>query len=283
MFVSMTGFGRAIYKSPLGRLTIEIQSLNRKFLDISLSVPKELSHFEMDVRKWVGEAVGRGQVSVRVSLTPDEGQSALPPKKLLASYKKSLVTLARAIDCDEKEITLPFLMKTMPPYAVDFDETELQAALEKGVKEALKKLTLMKRREGRHLEKEVHGRLKNLQDLIELIQKRAPLARSATQKRLIEMLREVLQAEGSLDERLTQAALSFADRSDITEELARLQSHCVQFRTMKEGRALDFLVQEMGREINTIGSKSSDLEITRSVVAGKSELEKIKEQLQNIE
>jgi len=283
MHISMTGFGRAAHKSPLGLLSVEIQSLNRKFLDVSISLPKELSRFEVEIRKWAGETIGRGQVVVRVALSPEEGTLSLPPKKLMKSYKKALQDLAQSLDFDEKEITLSFLLKTAPPYGVQFDESELLAVLEKCVKEALKKLVMMKRREGRVLEKEIHKHLKLLQDLIDSIDKQAPVARNAAQKRLKEMLQDVLQEDGPLDERLVHAAISFSDRSDITEELARLRSHCVQFKTIKEGRTLDFLVQEMGREINTIGAKSADLKISHAVVSAKSELEKIKEQLQNIE
>jgi uncharacterized protein (TIGR00255 family) len=141
----------------------------------------------------------------------------------------------------------------------------------------------MKKKEGQLLEKKIQSHLRDFLQLVVKIEKRAPLVREAAQKKLTATLRSLLEQEGALDERLVQAALSFSDRSDITEELARLQAHCSQFKTIKEGRTLDFLVQEMGREINTIGAKAADLANSHSVVAGKSALEKIKEQLQNIE
>ena len=277
MFMSMTGFGRSIRTSSLGRLVVEIQSVNRKFLEIGVSLPKEMGRFETDVRKWVGESLRRGHVSVRISFIPDQEQVLLPSKEQLKAHRKAWTRLAREAGCKEEEVTLSFLVKTLPVYSVELGEKESLNLLKNGVKEAMEKLMAMKEKEGSALEKEIVRHLQELKKLVVLIKKQAPFAREATQQRIRQQMQE------PLDDRMIQAIVAYSDRSDITEELARLDSHCKQFRTIQEGRTLDFMVQEMAREINTVGSKSDDLAISHSVVAAKGVLEKIKEQLQNIE
>lgn len=281
MFTSMTGFGRAMGSSSLGKLVVEIQSLNRKYLEILIALPKELSRFETELRKWVNDSIGRGQVTLRVFLLPDTKGGGLPSEDLLSHQRKAWVKLAQSIGCDARDVSLSFLLERLPPQ-IEFDEKDLLRSLEKCVKEALKGLIKMKQQEGKVLEREIHGHLQEFIKLIDAIQKRVPKARSAAQVKLTDQIREAMQQK-ELDERILQAIISFTDRSDISEELARLHSHCLQFQTIQQGRTLDFLIQEMGREVNTIGSKAADLSIAQSIVGCKSTLEKIREQIQNIE
>jgi uncharacterized protein (TIGR00255 family) len=282
MLISMTGFSRVLHNSSFGQFIVEIQSLNRKFLEITLSLPNEFSQFEPEIRRWVGTALRRGAVSLRILLVSDGEESMVPSVDLLKKQKDAWLEIARACDCSEEEVTLSFLYKTLPAQSRKIDEQESFTAVQSSVHEALEKLIAMKQKEGELLEKEIQNRLQELKKIVASIRDRAPQAREALQRKLKEQIESVLQ-EKTIEERLFLSIVAFSDRVDCTEELARLDAHYLQFQKIKEGRTLDFLIQEMGRELNTIGSKSSDLTISHLVVAAKSEVEKIKEQLHNVE
>jgi uncharacterized protein (TIGR00255 family) len=279
MIVSMTGFGRSVSSSSLGRLVVEIQSVNRKFLEISVTLPKEMSRFEVEVRRWVGDRLRRGCVTVRIMLLPDPERVRLPSKESLKAHKKAWNQLARACQLSTKEVTLPFLINSLPHYVEEKADGECLEALEHGVFEAMQKLIGMKEQEGVLLHKAMMGHLAELKKHFHAIRTQAPLVQQAMRQRI----RKELEGLMSLDERVVQTIVAYAERADLSEELARLDAHCLQFQTLKEGRTLDFLVQEMVREINTIGSKSDDISISHLVVSAKGELEKIREQIQNIE
>ncbi len=290
MLASMTGFGRAGLDAPFGRLVAEIQSVNRKYLEIFVSLPKEFGRFEYDTRTWVGEKISRGQISVRLHVIPSEGAvlQQLPDPKQLKALKRGWEKIAKTLGYDPAKIDLPFLMLYSPIEQKSFAEDKDLPFIEKCVKEAMDGLCKMKVKEGKALAADVSKRLASLKKNLKEIESLAPEAADRMRKSLQGKMKE-LQESSELDERILRETLLFADRIDITEEITRLSSHFNQFLGMlntKEktiGRKMDFLIQEMGREINTIGSKSLDAKISYLVVEMKSELEKIREQIQNIE
>jgi len=292
MLISMTGFGRAVSDAPFGRLSIEIQAVNRKYLEVSVSTPKELSRFEHEIRKWVSEKISRGQVSVRVFLIPNTEsiQDQLPDIKILKELKSKWEQLSKGLKTDPKEVTLPFIMQYLPTYPKpDLVDDKEVSILKKCVDAALEGLLKMKKVEGAALAKDLKGRLKALLVYIQKIEKYAPDATKKMRKKLQEKMEELFKMDDSFEERLLKEIAIFAERVDIAEELTRFHSHLTQFSGLLNpkgavvGRKMDFLIQEMGREVNTIGSKSMESKISHLIVDMKSELEKMREQIQNIE
>jgi uncharacterized protein (TIGR00255 family) len=290
----MTGFGRSIVEAPFGRIIVEIQSVNRKYLEISPLLPKDLNRFEMEIRKWIGESISRGQVTLRLFLTPSEDAMAelLPDPLMLKQLKKAWTQIAKASGTDSESITLSFLLQNLPLSMLGSakeDDEERLLALKQCVEEALKALVEMKRREGKALAIDIGQRLKEMERMVRQIEALSPKSVVKQREKLRDRVLEVLQPGAELEERLLRELALFADRIDIAEEITRFDSHIAQFQeiiqtaTVPVGRKLDFLVQEIGREINTIGSKSAEAAITRLVVEMKSELEKVREQIQNIE
>lgn len=287
---SMTGFGRAVIDAPFGHLTVEVQSVNRKYLEVFIALPKELGRFESEVRKWVGEHVSRGQVSVRVFLTPSEDllEGLLPDPQMLKNLKKGWEKIAKEIGSDPKSIDLPFLMQHMPvlPRQDMTDEKDLPS-LRSCIEKALESLVKMKNTEGKTLAKDLAERLKELESLISQIATHAPSATAKMRQKLMEKMSEVLKMSTECEERLLREVAIFAERVDVTEEIIRFKSHIEQFKEILKGdvvgRKMDFLIQEMGREVNTIGSKSMEVAMSRLVVEMKSEMEKMREQVQNLE
>lgn len=279
----MTGFGRASVDAPMGRLTVEIQSVNRKYLEVFVSSPKDLVQYEHEVRKWVSEGVSRGQISVRILLEPSlKGMDKLlPDPKVLKQLKTSWDQVAKKAGVDSKGIDLAFLIQYLPPAKTAACVEDLEIC----VKEAVKALMSMKRTEGKALAKDLGQRIRGLEQIITEVERHSPNAVEKMRIKLRERLEEVMKTE--IEERLLREVAIFAERVDISEEITRFRSHIEQFKgLLKEdivGRKMDFLLQEMGREVNTIGSKSMDAKISHLVVEMKSELEKVREQVQNIE
>lgn len=285
MLNSMTGFGRAVFDAPFGRITVEIQSVNRKYLEIFVSMPKELSRFEPEVRKWVGEAVARGQVSVRIFLNVTEVEELLPDVAMLKGLKKGWEKVSRELGTDPKEVTLPFLMQYLPIQGKgDLAQDENLPPLHRCLDEALQSLLKMQKKEGKALAQDLAERLKELERMINGVEKLAPDATKKMRMKLVEKMEEAFK--GDIEERLLREVALFAERVDISEEITRFRSHVVQFKELLKGtgvgRKMDFLIQELGREVNTIGSKSMEASISHLVVEMKSELEKMREQIQNI-
>lgn len=292
MLNSMTGFGRALFDAPFGRLIVEIQSVNRKYLEIFVSLPKEFGRFEQDVRKWIQEAVHRGQVTVRIHFVPKAGrvEEALPDVELLRSLKSGWEKISQQLGYDPKKIDLPFLLQYLPESSkLEFARDEDLPVLHRSVEQALQELLKMKKAEGKALLKDLSSRLKELEKTLKQVEVLTPDSTSRMRQKLREKIEEVLKPSAEVEERLLREIALFAEKVDVSEEITRLHSHLDQFAKIFEvkeggvGRKMDFLVQEMGREINTIGSKSSEAKIAHLVVEMKSELEKMREQIQNIE
>jgi uncharacterized protein (TIGR00255 family) len=292
MIKSMTGYGRVERVEQGRNIVMEVKSVNHRFLEISLRTPAALFPLEMEFKKKISERFKRGRIDVSIRL---EGEGADTSRvhvnpEIARNYFDALKRLK-----DELHIEEPISLKTLigfrdiftPPF-----ETELPAVFLDQVgdtlDEALTMLMNMRQDEGISLFADMEMRLGAIQDIMESIRSRAPQVVLEYQKRLADRIKELTSGLALDEARLAQEVAMMADRSDITEEIVRMQSHIGQFRDLlqsdeAQGRKIDFLLQEMNREINTIGSKSNDLEIARQVIEVKSELGKLREQAQNIE
>lgn len=291
MLASMTGFGRAVVEAPFGKIIVEIQSVNRKHVEMSVSIPREYSRFELDIRKLVSEHISRGQLSIRVHVMPNSSDlhALFPFTHQLKQFKQAWQQLAVDLGYESTEITLSFLveqlsMRSLGEVAHDEDLIFFQ----KAANQAIGALLAMKQKEGAVLCQDIEQRLSLMERYIQDIEALAPEAIARMKKKLQERIAEVALALVDGEERVLREIAIFGEKVDITEEIIRLRSHIVQFQDLLKkpaaaGRKMEFLVQEMGREANTIGSKSLEAKITHLVVEVKSELDKIKEQIQNIE
>lgn len=294
MLKSMTAYGRATLHHEMGHFTVEIQSVNRKFLEINVLLPRELSHFDVEIKKWLQPHLSRGQVSVKVSAFFD-GQSPFiinPNLALAKQLKEAWRQIAAHLELDEQEIDLTFFAKedNLLRYEENRQEEDTYCQLIKQVfEEALAGFMQMKRQEGVVLQADTLERTQKIKQSIALIEQRAPYATERYREKLIARLNEIVPGHIENEERVIREVAVFAEKIDIAEEITRFNSHLNHFEELIQnsessvGKTLEFVLQELGREINTIGSKSSDLLIARAVIDIKSELERIREQMQNIE
>ncbi len=291
---SMTGYGCGESVSKGTKIFVELSSVNRRQVEVALSLPSEIEALESELRKILLASVSRGRVSGRVTLERPTGKAnrdIIINEAQATVYKTALRKLADEIKINndislESLLRLPGVLETVDKR---ISSSSLLPALKKAFKQALSQLQLMRYKEGEYLRKDLTKRLAGLKALSKKISKQAPKVIVMHRKRLIERLAKAdIQEQDINDERFLREVVYFTDRSDITEELTRLDSHFMQMQgCLREnepvGRKLDFLAQEMFREINTIGSKANDSEIAKEVVAIKTELEKIREQVQNVE
>ena len=291
---SMTGYGRGEHTREGYKITTEVSSVNRRQSEINVYLPRELEALDSKVRNAVNLRVARGRVTVRIGLHASENAQASHAKintGLAKAYARELRKLAAELKIPDS-ISLDLLARAPGVFETDSalaDAEQFWPAIEKSLAQALDSLVTMREREGAHLAKDLKSRIAAMKKGVKTVQREAP----AMVKRHTEQLRERIQTAGlplppEDDERLLKEIIYFADRSDISEELTRLQSHFKQFEECTAsdepvGRTLDFLAQEMNREVNTIGSKANDSLITREVVLLKTELEKFREQVQNVE
>lgn len=292
MVKSMTGYGR--HESVLhGRtLVIELKSVNNRYLDCNVRLPRVYICAEDGVQRRVKAAISRGKVDVYVNIenNTEEAVSVTLNQPVAAGYMEALRTMADTFGL-ESNVSIDLLAKFPDVFKVDKvpeDLEELTADIHAVTEEALRDFDAMRSREGEKLEADLLGRLVTLENFTHQVEQRSPQTVADYRTRLTAKLQEVL-ADRQLDESrvLTEAAI-FADKVAVDEETVRLHSHIAQFREMLAGgspigRKLDFLIQEMNRETNTIGSKCNNLEISTIVVNMKAEIEKIREQVQNIE
>lgn len=289
----MTGHGRGECSECGFKVTVELSSVNRKQSEISLNLPRQLELLDAPIRDLLNRHIGRGRLQARVLLHAAEGKGAkLHLNTALArSYARELTKLAKELHLPDP-VTLdqiaraPGVLQTDEELAVELD---LQPAVEAALKRAIAKLLSMRQREGANLEKDLVKRVTLMRQAVGRIRKQAPAVVKRFRTQLLERIKAAgLEGVSLEDERLVKEIVFFADRCDISEELARLQSHFQQFETCRKsrepvGRTLDFLAQEMNREINTIGSKANDSLISGDVVKLKTELERFREQAQNVE
>ncbi|HXG48350.1 MAG TPA: YicC/YloC family endoribonuclease [Methylomirabilota bacterium] len=291
---SMTGYGWGEQSQKGFKATVEISSVNRKQSEITISLPRELDVLEAQIRDEINKQVARGRITARISLhAADDHQAARVHVNapLARAYVAQFRRLARDLKLAEA-VSLDLVLRAPGVLQSDAESTEPEAfwpLIQRALRRALKVLVAMREREGRHLRKDLSTRIGLMRKAVARIRARAPEAQRRYREQLIERIRAAgLTNLGLEDERILKEVVFFADRSDISEELARLESHFDQYdEAIKSGepvgRTLDFLAQEMNREINTIGSKSNNALISREVVTLKTELEKFREQAQNVE
>lgn len=291
---SMTGFGRGIAADESLQITVEIKTVNSRFLDLHINLPSTLNFFENELRRQIKAVLQRGKVEVNISLrnTRDREKVFTVNDSLALQIREFLV--ANGFAQDIQKVPLRDMMTVSQDWLlledVPFEEANLQITATKALQEALTGVATMRAAEGEHLRQEIERRIEILNDVLSAVDANKTAAVKKYEARLQQRIENTL-AKTDLDinmDRFLQEVAIMSDKTDITEEIVRFGSHVVQLKdTLKEnqpiGRKLDFLLQEMNREVNTMGSKGSDLEITDRVVVLKCELEKIREQIQNIE
>lgn len=292
MLKSMTGYGKSESLSDQGKLLIEIRSVNHRYGEISVKLPRQFISLEGEIKKRVADRFKRGKIDVFINFEQTSGAAAAPQVNFTVAkaYHETLIALNHHLGLYEP-IPLSTILAQKEVIASQEAAPDLEAVspvLFKTLAEAMDSFGEMRSREGETLAAEIAGRISLIATIVESVADRSPQAVTTNVQRLKERLAKLL-ADVQLDEmRLAQEVALMADRMEITEELVRLRSHFKQFDSLMVqdepvGRKLDFLLQEMNREVNTIGSKANDAEIAALVVELKSEMEKIREQIQNIE
>ena len=291
---SMTGFGRSVVTSTLGTLTTEIRSVNHRYCQVGFRMPSEFSEFETRATNLIKNSASRGQINVNVTFHAD-GDTARPLVTINAALARELFSqiraLQQAVGIDEPlsvrdVIALPGVIDAQHP---EIDAEERWRLLEKGLKEAWDELVLMRDREGASLKDEMTARLNEIRTLRDEIGGEMPDLIEHYRERLTKRIQDLLKGNQEVDEmRIVMEAGLLADKADVSEEIARLESHCQQFdQYLNEdgstGRQMDFLLQEMNREANTIGSKAANGEVVSRCVALKTAIERLREQAQNVE
>jgi uncharacterized protein (TIGR00255 family) len=292
MLKSMTGFGRSEGSTTLGKVFVEIRSVNHRYSDINLKLPKRLTPFEMRMKEMIKSEVSRGRIDVLLKLdSSGEGAVQLDVDFDVAEqYYRALQAMKEKFNLSG-EITLEVLAGAKDVISAREEVEDVEPYWQEIapiVKQSFKAMDAMKRSEGEALTKDIRQRLEHIRQEIGAVKQRFPSSLEAYRDRLHEKLQSLL---GGLDvdpARFQQEIALLAERMDITEEIVRAESHLAQFIVYLDGqepvgRKLDFLLQEIHREVNTISSKANDAESSQRVVEMKSELEKIREQVQNIE
>lgn len=289
---SMTGYGRGQSAHNGTKYSVELNSVNRKQSDVAVNLPRELAELEPRVRDLINTQVSRGRLNVVIACHNGSESSQKPAldSALARSYYNAMVELQKDLKA-AGEISIETILRAPGVLRAPEDQVSVDDAwphVHVALKEALADLIGMREREGKHLAKDLIKRLKLVRQSLRKIRQLHP----AVVRKFRQTLHERIQKAGleieQDDERLVKEVIFFADKSDISEELTRLESHFSQFaHTLRKnepiGRTLDFMTQEIYRELNTLGAKANDVEISQLVVTCKAEMEKIREQIQNIE
>ena len=293
MITSMTGFGRGEASENGIAVTVELKSVNSRYLDISLRLPQSLQDKELDIKEILQQHVERGKVNV--SIRVDKSDTGEPEitfnENLVQGYKEMLNDLREAAGIEE-----PITLKTFLEFndifesREDDEETKEQiwALSQKAVKDAANKLKKMRLQEGSQLENDLNQRIDHIEKMLNIVMDKVDGRSEEIKEDLIERINELIDSDKIDPDRLEMEVAVLVDKMDITEEIVRTQSHIKFFREAVNnenavGRRLNFLSQEINREINTIGSKANDSEISQYIVKAKESLEQIREQVQNVE
>lgn len=293
MMKSMTGFGRSSKEIGNSAVTVEMKAVNHRYSEINIRLPRQFLFLEDRLKKRISQFVNRGKVDVFINLHGSAGteRQVVVDWAIFDQFHDVYQQMLRRSVSDGK---FPVEKLLVHEEVVSVQEREMVAdelteTLETAAVEAVEQLHMMRCDEGRALYHDLRNRLGVIEGYLEQLRGLAPLAAKDYELRLKKRMKELMDQFGSVDEQrvLTEVAI-FAEKSDFAEELTRMDSHLDQFKTMTDesipvGRKLDFLMQEMNREVNTIGSKANHLDVNHLVVTVKSELEKMREQIQNIE
>ncbi|EDL64129.1 YicC/YloC family endoribonuclease [Bacillus sp. SG-1] len=291
MVVSMTGFGRATVESEQHVVTVEVKSVNHRFCELTIRTPKQLVKIEDKLKKKMSEYIKRGKVDAFITIT-GEGlvhRNLKVDWQLAEDYFRTLQTLKEKFAL-ETDIAMQDLLKDAEFISIEETEEEneqVQHLVEKAFIKALADLTAMRKAEGAKLQEDLLSHINLFRDTLSSIKEHVPAVLKQYRARLERKIKDLAGENADESRILTEIAI-FADKSDISEEITRLESHLTQFTASIKlgvpiGRKLDFIIQEMNREVNTIGSKANDAAIAEFVVEMKTCLEKMREQVQNVE
>ena len=288
----MTGYGRGETDHNGAKFSVELNSVNRKQSDIVVNLPRDLAELEPRIRQTINENISRGRTNVLVSYhdRANGARKLALDTKLAQSYHEAMRALQKELNAPG-EITIDTILQApgvMRPSEEMLKAEDVWPAVEKALRAALAELIKMREREGKHLAKDLIHRLKTMRKELKAIRAIHPDVVKKYRAALLERLQKSGLPIQTDDERLVKEISFFADRSDVSEELTRLESHLAQFahhlrKNEPVGRTLEFITQEIFRELNTLGAKANDAGISQRVVACKAELEKIREQIQNLE
>jgi uncharacterized protein (TIGR00255 family) len=288
----MTGYGRGEVVHAGRKFSVELNSVNRKQSDIVINLPRDLAELEPRIRQTINEKISRGRTNATIALhsSPNGARNLALDTELARSYHEAMRALQKELNAPG-EITISTILQA--PGVMRFPEQALNAeeawpAIDRALRGALSDLIKMREREGKHLAKDLIHRLKAIRRKLKEIHAFHPDVVKRYRAVLLDRIQKAGLPIASDDERLLKEISFFADRADVSEELTRLESHLAQFAhhlRSKEpvGRTLEFIAQEMFRELNTLGAKANDAAISQRVIACKAELEKIREQAQNLE
>jgi uncharacterized protein (TIGR00255 family) len=294
MIKSMTGFGRGESTDGIHNFNLEIKTVNHRYNDIIIiKMPKHISYLEEKIKKIIKDRINRGRVEVYINLEyiDESGIEVKVDIPLAKAYKSGMERIMKELDIEDS-IKLSHILSVseiIKTERKELDEDITWNCLSTAIEMALDNVINMRINEGINLKNDMETQLIKIEGMIKEIEERSPLVVLEYKEKLKDRIVEILDGDCNIDEeRINYEVAFFADKSDINEEIVRLKSHIKQFsRSLEEekpiGRKLDFLTQEMNREVNTIGSKANDLIICNNVVDIKSELEKIREQVQNVE
>lgn len=292
MIKSMTGFGRGHAELNGRDITVEIRAVNHRYYEFSCRLPRSYSFAEEKLKALLQGKISRGKVEVSVLIqnTTAVSEKITANKEVIAEYVLALRAIQEELALVD-DLSLSAVMRIPDAFTVvkeEADEDRMWEDLKTVAEEALANFITMRETEGERMKADISGRLDTIEGNVDFIEQRSPMIVEAYRKRLYDKMCEVLEGKGLDENRILLEAGIFSEKTAVDEETVRLRSHIAQFREMLEsgepiGRKLDFLVQEMNRETNTIGSKVQDIEVTKIVVDQKSEIEKIREQIQNIE
>ena len=292
MIKSMTGYGSAVYSENGKKYSVEIKSVNNRYSDISVKAPRIYGFLEDALRKRAAERIRRGKADIYVTVENDgaDSGSVSVDTSLAAQYMKAFSQLSDSlgIPCNMKSEDLLKIQDVLRVEKAEENEDEITAAAKKALDGALDRFEEMRLREGEKMLEDLQTHLAVIKEETAHIEAHAPEIVEQYRKRIEERVRDILGTAPYDETRLLTEAAVFSDRVNVNEEIVRLKSHISQFSEMLAsdepvGRKIDFLIQEMNRETNTIGSKSNDLEASKIIINIKAEIEKLREQIQNVE
>jgi len=287
----MTGYGSAALVTSEGSYLLEIHAVNRKNLDMSIFVPRDLLALDALLRKWIGSCVQRGQVTLKLTKDVKTHEAAIPESALLSSFKQEWEEVACKLGYAKEDVTLSFLvaqLEHLPSKTCHIDLEKMTEALDTAFQKAIRAFLEMREQEGEQIAHEVTKSLDKIKSLMSSLGDYAQGVAEEYRQKLEAKFKEFTVTNDELKEKIAREVVLYVDRGDITEELGRLSAHIKSFEEKMRsheaiGKLLDFMVIEMHREANTMGAKSQSLSVTTLALAIKSEVEKIREQIQNIE
>ena len=289
----MTGYGRAKIENDEREISVEIKSVNHRFLDLNIKVPRLYAYLEDMIKKTVQQFLVRGKVDIYVTVKEREGSDikVSPNMPVIESYLQAAKAISEKFGLSDSDIKLIDIMKLPDAISADKEEQDVEiisSQVESVLTCALNEYDAMRQTEGTRLCEDILRRGQLIGSFVDYIESRSPVSVTEYREKITQRMKELLDGSDFAQQRILAEAALFADKVSVTEEIVRLRSHLKQLDSMVRGsvaagRKLDFLIQELNREANTIGSKANDYDIAKTVVDLKAEIEKIREQIQNLE